>query len=371
MTSEPDDPEAVAEEMRRILIEEGAQPRDLSPLPGEAERAERRLAEILQSPRAGTVETGPTHDAVDTRRRWWVRTSILAASAAALAVALMVPWSPSSPEIAVAASPSLLTFDATLPGELPAGNRPARDALMDLARLSGNADPGSSGPVQHVVIDAWWSSNEQTDEGVRSELIPVQSRTYFLPNGTMRSIERRGDPLRDDGTLGDPRNWSAHPVTADETFDGPDRGPDYAENLPTEPDALRETLVAAQDETYCAPTPGGCLMEDVIGLHHTYVPSPALTSALWKVLASEPSIYLVGATRDRLGRKAIAFMTRAPDDVSQLLLLADTDTGAFLGEERILVEPVDSMAFIPPAVTSFSALVEARRITMADVPQGP
>ncbi len=112
-------------------------------------------------------------------------------------------------------------------------------------------------------------------------------------------------------------------------------------------------------------------MADVISLHQSYVVPPALTAALWEVLAQEPSVRLVGATHDRLGREAIAFMTRAPDGASQQLLLADPETGAYLGEEKVLVEKLDGVGFTPPAVTSFSAIVESRRIAKTEVPPAP
>lgn len=375
MNNRPDDPDELADEVRQLLISHGAQPRDLAPLPGEDDRAERRLAEILRSPRRSTPSREPSVGETVARRRRWVRAAALVASAAALAVGLVVLWSPTEPDAAAAATPALLTFDATRPGELPTATRPAADALMDLARRSRSAEPPAAGPVQHVVIDAWWSSSEETDEGARSELIPIQSWAYFFPNGLMRVIQRRGEPLGGDSALSDPGNWEQRPITSDDSFESLDPGPAYVKDLPTDPDALRAALAAAPTAAtgaaHCAPTPGGCVMADVISLHQSYVVPPALTAALWEVLAQEPSVRLVGATHDRLGREAIAFMTRAPDGASQQLLLADPETGAYLGEEKVLVEKLDGVGFTPPAVTSFSAIVESRRIAKTEVPPAP
>lgn len=370
MDNRPDDPDELADEVRRLLIDHGAHPRDLAPLPGEDERAERRLAEILRSPRTEMPPAGSFASEPVTGRRRWMRATALIASAAAVAVALIVPWSLSGPKAAVA-HPALLTFDSTSPGELPASTEPAADVLRELARRSRAGGTTSVGPVQHIVIDAWWSTHGDAGEGARSELVPVQNLVYIFPDGRMRSIERRGDPLREDGMLEDRTDWNDRPITSDETYENRDPGPAYAENLPTDPEALRKLLVSAHDARRCAPAPGGCLMDDIISLHYSYVVSPALTGALWGVIAQEPSVYLAGSTRDRLGREAIAVMTRAPDGASQQLLLADPETGAYLGEEKVLVKELDGVDFTPPAVTSFSAIVESRRIAFADVPSAP
>ena len=107
---------------------------------------------------------------------------------------------------------------------------------------------------------------------------------------------------------------------------------------------------------------GACLIGDVVGLFHKYVVPPALTAALWRVLATDPTITYLGPVRDRLGRPAEAFSTPGEDGVSQRLLLIAPGTGAYLGEEVVLIAPSPSFDFQPPAVTSFSALVHSERV---------
>lgn len=371
MSKEHDDSNGVAEELRQMLIGLGAKPKDLSPLPGEAERAEERLAAILRSPREEPTSDGPAEPAKDRyshlgRSR---RLIMLVASAAVVAIGLVAIRPFSGTEMAAAHTPPLLTFNATRPGDMPQAGRPASDILADLARRSRTQTASPPGPVQHVVVDAWWSSSEDAgDAGVHSELIPVRRDTYFYPDTTMRAVERYGEPLREDGTLAKQETWEQRPVASNESFESPDPGPTYADDLPMDPATLRGSLTSTHDSVLCSQAPGGCLVEDVINLYHSYVISPSLSGALWEVLSQEPSIYYVGTTHDRLGREAVAFTTRATDGVSQVLVLADPDTGAYLGDEQVLVKKSAAYSFSPPAVTSFSSVVKAERIPVKDVP---
>lgn len=374
MNKEHDDSNGVAEDLRQMLIGLGAEPKDLSPLPGEAERAEERLAAILRSPREESASDGPAEPAKDRYSHLGrSRRLIMLLAAAVVAIGLVAIRPFSGTEMAAAQTPPLLTFNATRPGDMPQAGRPASDILADLARRSRTQTASLPAPVQHVVVDAWWSTSQDAadEEKTHSELIPVQRENFFYPDTTMRTIERYGAPLRKDGALDEQETWAQRPVVSDESFESPDPGPTYADDLPTDPATLRESLTSTHDSVLCSQTPGGCLVEDVINLYHSYVISPSLSGALWEVLSREPSIYYVGTTHDRLGRNAVAFMTRATDGVSQVLVLADPNTGAYLGDEQVLVKKSDAYSFTPPTVTSFSSVVKTERIPFKDVPPAP
>lgn len=353
-----DTDDALADELRQSLIAAGVRPRDLTPLPGREARAEEALARILRTQRREGAAARPA--------RRWPRWGALVLAAAVVAVALVVVWPGRSSPPAYASTPPLLTFPHEKAGTLPATGRDAAPSLERLADRAAEQPEPADAPVQHVVLSAWWSSTDESEAGVvRSVLEPVESESFFLPDGTMRRIERRGPPLNRQGRIV-PARGSA-PALTDESFDFSDPGPTYADELPIDPEELGALLARDQDPTTCQVT-GACLVSAVVDLHFNYVVPPDLTAALWRVLATDPSITYLGRVRDRLNRPADAFTTAGLDDVSQQLLLIDPVTGLYLGEEAVLVRPSKDYEFTPPAVVSFTTLVRSERIGHDQMP---
>lgn len=110
--------------------------------------------------------------------------------------------------------------------------------------------------------------------------------------------------------------------------------------------------------------------------HYTWVPSPDLTAALWRVLAEMDDVDYLGASVDRLGRRAVAFATPTSEADRHVLVYAEPDTGRFLGSEEILTaapagstddEALSDLTY--PAVINFTALAESRRIPRSEIPQ--
>lgn len=361
------DLDRLGDEIRRSLLEAGATPRDLAPLPGQADRAEQFLERILQTPRERRFDALMASDSRHRRvRRRIVRSGLLAA-VAAVAVLLVVVAQPEqvTPPLH-AATPPMLDFASADAGSIPTSGQPAEPVLQMLADLAGQQPSPSASPVQHVSISAWWATVGQEPNGqVGGRLEPVDRDSYFHPDGTMRVIERRGAPLDARGRL---TSQTVGESLADESFPSSDPGPSYAQQLPVDPEALRMTLGKAHDPTVCRQASGACLMSDVVDLFHNYVVPPRLTGALWEVLSTDPTVHYLGRTHDRLDRVADAFATVGEDRVSQKLLLISPTTGAYLGEEVILTEASDAYPFSPPAVVSFSALVLAERIPRSAVP---
>lgn len=362
MTDEFEDPELVADELRTLLHGLDVVPRDLAERRGERERAERDLARILSDPVQGAP--GPRKP----RRRVTIgRAVAVLAVALALAVVVVRPW-PGSAPAAAARTPAMLTLQD---GEelLSVAGTDAAPELADLADRAEQQPAPASGPVQLIGRSSWLLSTDEGARGApgRSVIVPTVSLQYFQPDGTVRAIERRGRPIGEDGQLTDSiGQWSTTPSRSDETFDGPETGPGYADKLPLAPSALARSLI--DDEATCRAMRAYCLFAGFTFLHYNYVLEPAFDAALWRTLAAEPGFLFLGTTRDRLGRAAVAFSAQGADPSRKVLLLADPTTGAFLGSEEVLVRDSRVLGLAAPAVVEFTALEESARVEPSDLP---
>lgn len=361
--------ERVADELRQMLLRAGAQPRDLTPLPGQQERIDQALERALATAKEPASQRG---SAPRRRRRRTVRAlggGLVAAAAATAVVVTLVVGEGTHPPPAQAGTPPMLTYELAPDGDITTEGQPAGSELRSLAEARASSETSGSGDVQHVSAVGWWAStvDDGSAPGPETILEPVRSDSYFFPDATMRVIERRGEPLTTEGRIDDSADVPDGPVTADDSFDNPDPGPAYAAGLPTTPDALRSRLTRDDDPKLCRRFQAACLVSDMIDLHRSYVVPPAVDAAFWEVLADEPAITYLGETTDRLGREAVAFTTPSSDRVSQIVVFAAPDTGAFLGDELVLVEPSDAYSFHPPAVTSFTAVTSAY-VERRDIP---
>ncbi|MDR7255081.1 hypothetical protein J2X46_004083 [Nocardioides sp. BE266] len=363
--SSRDDSDAELEKLRQELISSGVEPHDLTPLPGQEERAEEALSRILRAKKlAPQSERG-----IRSSRRNWIKWGSCLTIAAGIVLILSLVVFGQAPQVVHASTPPLLTFPGAVEGTMPPVGRTAASKLRDLATRAAQQPQPAGGPVQHIVLNSWWATtDESVDSGVRSLVVPVERESYFDRNGTLRAIERRGAPVSQDGLIDAP-HVPTGTVVSTVSFESLDPGPRYADDLPTKPTELRARLIQGQDPLVCATASGACLISDVVDLNHNYVVPPALTAALWRVLAVDASITYLGRIHDRLGRPADAFTTPGEDGRRQKLLLIDPNTGRYLGEEVILTESSPQFDFTPPAVLSFSALVEAERVARSQVPK--
>lgn len=358
-------------ELRELLLRSGAEPRDLTPLPGQQERMERSLAAIVATPRDERSAPTPLRLRSPRQRRTALTTAAVVATAAAISVVLVLrPGDPTTPA-AQAGTPPLLSFELAPDGRLPASGRSAAAELERLASLRAGQPTAGSGAVQHVSVDAWWAATVDSGGPARpaTTVTPVHTDSYFFPDATLRVVERRGVPLTTAGRIDEPVDLSRGAITSDESFPSPDPGPRHAAVLPTTAAGVRARLARDDDPALCGDQPAACLVNDMIDLHRSYVVPPDVDAALWGALAREPGIRYLGRTTDRVGRAAVAFTTPSYDAVSQIVVFADPTTGAFLGDELVLVAPSPSYALRPPAVTSFSAVVEARWLDAAEIPR--
>lgn len=339
----------LADELRDLLHAAGVKPSVPEDTPESSSRAEWQLERILRQSRSPQ------------RRRAVAAGVGLAAAGIVVALVIATGTVPPPTPPAAAATPPLLTFSvADRHGPDASHGRPARTQLLKLAEAAEHLPAQGPGPVGHVELDAWWSTNELGDAAqVTSNLIPQHLEQWRTPDGRVRQVTKLGPALTSKGRLDDNIAWDEVPVQSDDTFPG--AKPPWGERIPTDSGELRHVLTG-DDEPECASSSGGCLMRDAIDMQYNYVVPPRSLAALWIAMADEPTITYLGTTTDRLGRAAVGFTAPSPDGVSRLIVLADPATGAWLGDETVLVEPSPAFGFSPPAVTAFTALVTADRI---------
>ena len=358
-------------ELRRLLDSIGLSETDASRGAGEAEasvRAEAMLTRILEQPREVRARRSAPQVARRSARRWTtlsVATALATCVVVAIAILVMVPGP--GPQPAAAQTPPMLTFSLVDAPDLQSGGEPARDALLALAERANQQPAPERLPVQRITAEAWWTSTDPADasSGPRTVLVPRHLEVYQFADGSRRSIERRGAAIDAQGRVTDePGSWNNVSPTTDETFTN-DLGTDYPATLADTVAGLRRQLAP---KNACGESAGGCLLSAVSDLYAGYVADPAITSRLWRLLAAEPTIQTLGRTTDRLGRQAEVFIADALDPSQRILILVDPATGRYLGSETILVRPSPDLGFDPPAVTQFTAIVDARRVATSEVP---
>lgn len=360
MTDIGDDTNELADELRDLLHSLGAEPRALGFTELDRQRGERDLARIL-----GTTPATRSRGR-GWARRWPVRIAVAAVAAAVLALVFIVVTPGTGPEVASARTPALPAFQYEPSDSGLSSGKSPEPALAALAESAGAQDEPAAGAVQYVAKEGWFLSTEDSDSatGGTSVLAAVSIRQYFLADGAMRVIERRGEPLDATGRVKEVADDGVR-TTSDETFDGPEEGPDYARQLSTDPDVLARELVPAGA---CDGQQAYCLAERLTSLSYTYVLPSGLRAALWRTLVDAPEVSYLGKTRDRLDRAAVAFSLPGADPAYRLILFGDAKTGALLGSETVLIRDSKELGLDAPAVTEFTAKVEARNVAVGDVP---
>lgn len=362
MTDDPNEYDRLETEIRDLLAELGVHPRDLEERPGEAERAESDLAAILEF-------KPEERSSVPTNRNRFGRTKVVgffaAAAVVALGLVLVRPWMGNSP--AMATTPAVLHLqDAD--SRFNGGSAAAAQAEFRKLAAAAGRQPELDGAVQRTTLNSWLlSTDEATGKApAKSVLTPVVSERFYLPDGKFRTIEHRGSPLDINGRVTDSlQSMMDKTSDTDETFDGPEEGPDYADRLETDPRALYRQLV---DPEECEQSPASCLVSRTTFLHYNYAVAPRTSAALWLTLAESTGFTFLGETRDRLDRPAVAFAADGPDPATRRILLADPKSGAVLGSEDILIEDSASLGLRAPAVIEFIALVDTQRTSRDQIP---
>lgn len=318
---------------------------------------------ILERAKAADMSV-PIHG----RRR--TRLALLTVGAVAATTALVLGVVPMLPDSSAGAStPPVLGYEFAAAADIAtAPGMPASDELKRLSAVAASSPtPVGSGTTQKVVTDNWFASIEATEDSVSTVLIPRIVETYLRQDGSFRTVERIGKPLSPDGRgLPKQGTWDKEPKSADETLPEGTSDPDYATELPLDPEGLINGLLkgsgcgAKNVDTVRT----NCLFRQVNALHSRYVVTPKLASAIWAMMADQPGVRLLGAVDDRAGRSGIGF-SLIPDDEPQtrFVLIVSPATGQLLGSENILIKPDQDSDVKPPAITSFTAFLDSRYTT--------
>lgn len=296
-------------------------------------------------------------------RRWRRRLATGVATAAAVAGAWIVADLPTvSP--AVADTPPVLDYEfaaavriAFAPGEDP-------DALLDLLAEAAatTPEPEATGDIQHKQSENWFFD---IDDDGSARIVPRSIETWLQPDGSLVTSEHPGEPLTADG-----RGIDDRPGPADSTDILPAGSidPDFANNLPDDPEQLVDALldnIACTDRTP-GPTRSICLYREIIALYQHHVVPQRVAAALWTALKDETDFTALGSVEDRAGRPAVGISITDPENPQyRLVLIVSPDDGQLTGVEEILIRPIDGIDAAPPAVVAFTTYVRSERTDRA------
>ena len=267
------------------------------------------------------------------RRVAMVATSGVVA-ASILLFGVLQPWHTDPVE---ASTPRTLSFEHGLDS-----HRSATEALESLSRAAAGGEPAASGSEQHVVTARWSARTGKDAEDPISDIY----KTVTRQDGSVSASRVGSIPLtkehEDDLALAS--NDSKPTVRETTTQDPVD--PDFAQNLPPDPDTMRAALLADSPCPDSDPTTPDtrCVLQELTALHSKFVVPSATAATEWAMLAKEEGTTYLGRVRERAGRDAIAISV--PIDQAQsirVVLIADPVNGRLLGVEE-LSQNADSIA---------------------------
>jgi len=369
--SSPDVTELEADLARILRDQYDTLVADPAPSPHEAAahavRYRQAIDRVLASPRAPQVRSFRSARPVP----WF----LTAAALATLLLGLTIGPFGRHEFAAFAATPPILDIAGTNASRYPLIGTDPSDELARLAEIAEHSPaavkgissgvsmgPGSTRDAQHVEVASWWLETSAPDDH-RTNVVPTDTQRYVLPGGAVRVITHRGRPM----TGNSASQPGSGPITSREAFaagSGPLSDP---AKLPLAPAKLRAKLLG--DPRECAGEEGYCLSNAVQTLALAHVLSPQLNAALLRAMVGSSDVRYAGRAIDRAGRPSEVFVVDDPDRDRQRLLLFDTDTGAYNGDETILVKDSRELGVKAPAVIGFDAVVTREWIPAGAVPQ--
>jgi|GEM_PF-3211747 len=378
--------QAEVDALTALLLEHGIEPGDAAPdtapdaapdtAPGTTDevRDARRTSEglapvdraLLDAILAGETAAAPEPPAPRTRR---VRRTVvqLAAVACAALVVLTSSTVLSRDDAAVAGPPALLTYGTSTIGDVYAGTAPsASSRLLELADVAA-AQPAPPADAaerdQHVHSYAWYTATNTDENGVvRSYVEPVTSDTVLRPDGSATTREDRSTGLDVDGRVVDRRvDAAAGKVTGDD-FPAGTVDAAWVRNLPSDTAGMRAALVAQSGGVEVCGTPSYCMSSSIQTMNGFWVVPPGTAATVWRTLAEQDDVYLLGDTTDRAGRKGVAVALMEPPAIgfprADVLIISPT-TGQLLSWEMLDAAPTTKEG---AKVAAFQAILTAEYV---------
>ncbi|MEJ3749792.1 CU044_5270 family protein [Actinomycetes bacterium KLBMP 9797] len=327
------------------------------------QRGETLCDEILRQPRV--------------ERRQMPRRLVLAGAgfvAAGVLAATVVVW-PTDAEPAVAATPPMLAYR-------PDG-APAAEVLQDLARRAERAPAPAVGRLHYVRMQSFYLDTASSGGDRASALRIVREERWLAPDGSGRAVDTDGSAQIVNADNAETMSAVTYPDGArrDERY-GPGRLSAVADlsSMSTDPRPLAGQLAGNRTSfgwSDTAPNGPDWYRRVVVatGIAKQQAVPPALWAAMLRVLATTPGLTSQGTVTDREGRRAVAVSfdsTHGGGRPSRTVLLFSPDTGAFLGEEHILITklgdgPYDAyLKTRIPAVTTYHSLLAAGGVATDD-----
>ena len=347
------DPDHETAELRKLMISTGVSAHLDQEVSGiEFESAESMLARLkANEPR--TVLSQPR-----------VRTLLVGTAAAIIAgvVVVIQPWN--SP-VARAETPPILDFEFAEAQRV--ADAPGVDPGRTLEQLATAAERQATNSeldgVQHVVLEGW-TIDPDFDPDPNSTITPTRTENWLYADGRFRTRASKGEPLRADGR-GVPHGGSLDRSTEFRNEESEPAGSRDAQYFYDMPDSVPGVRRAMLDNIQCLERRRGqertfCLTDELHNMAQTHVIPPQTMANIWRMLAQEEGLRSLGRVKDRTGSEAVAISfiwVGAPE--YRLVLLADPDTGEFVGHERILIKPTDNSPVEPPAIQQFLAIVRS------------
>ncbi|WP_157439368.1 CU044_5270 family protein [Aeromicrobium sp. Root344] len=261
------------------------------------------------------------------------------AAASVLTFGALQPWRTASAEASV---PQPLSFEHGLDS-----NRSATEALQSLSLAAAGGENAPSGSEQHVVMARWparpGADADATDEEPISDLyerVTRQDGSVSVHRVGSISLDQKHE---DDLALAStdlPKPTGGEPAVKGAV------DPDFARNLPSDPDKMRAALLAESSCPDSEPTTADtrCILEVLTAMHSNYVVPAAAAATEWAMLAKEKGTTYLGRVRERAGRDAVAISVHTgPAQGDRVVLIADPDDGRLLGIEE-LNQDSDSIA---------------------------
>jgi len=262
------------------------------------------------------------------RRRVAMVTTSGAVAASALLFGVVQPWRTDPVE---ASPPRTLSFEHGLDS-----HRSATEALESLSQAAAGTGPTPTGSEQHVITAKWAARTGANADSTNEEPSSDIYKTVTHQDGTVTAHRVSSIPLtkEHEEDLARASTDDSEPP-ADSTAKN-QVDPDFAQNLPANPDTMRAALLANSSCPDSDPTTPDtrCVLQALTRLHSTYVVPPATAATEWAMLAKEEGTTYLGRVRERAGRDAIAISVPIDQGI-RAVLIADPDNGRLLGIEEL------------------------------------